>query len=465
MLARGGGGSGAVMDSGNSGSLQSSSGGDDEFDSRGAGAAVDSSPLSALLRQPPPSPSAAAFSLHGAYFGGLQDFTSSAPPPPQQQQQPGSSWSPASFAGASGLPSSSSSHPDAGAGARQQQPADAAAVAGAAPQAGQGAAASAPAPRGSRKRTRASRRAPTTVLTTDTSNFRAMVQEFTGIPSPPFGAGAAGIGVGGPGASLRTRFDHIFPPTSSLRAAAGGADSLPPYLLRPFAHKLPTASSSAFPPFTTTTTSSSTSSTPSSSNIGVANANAAAGTAAAGPSNSNPAAPIAAAADTFQQLTSSALLRLQDPASSYLSFQNLLNSQQPSSQSIFGAAGGFAAQASRPHDPAPSPSDYLASAGSGGLGLAHGGLLGGSDGLQLHHSRSDVHGHGSDELSGVVAAGASGGSCKLNYSQSHPGGGNGGASSPGAGGGAEKPPDGGGGGAPGRQRRGEGLDPWICTSE
>ncbi|XP_044478420.1 uncharacterized serine-rich protein C215.13-like [Mangifera indica] len=37
-----------------------------------------------------------------------------------------------------------------------------------------------------KKRTRASRRAPTTVLTTDTSNFRAMVQEFTGIPAQPF---------------------------------------------------------------------------------------------------------------------------------------------------------------------------------------------------------------------------------------------------------------------------------------
>ncbi|GMP80226.1 hypothetical protein CsSME_00035408 [Camellia sinensis var. sinensis] len=40
----------------------------------------------------------------------------------------------------------------------------------------------------SRKRTRASRRAPTTVLATDTSNFRQMVQEFTGIPAPPFQA-------------------------------------------------------------------------------------------------------------------------------------------------------------------------------------------------------------------------------------------------------------------------------------
>ncbi|GJU30974.1 Myb-like protein M [Tanacetum coccineum] len=39
-----------------------------------------------------------------------------------------------------------------------------------------------------KKRTRASRRAPTTVLTTDTTNFRQMVQEFTGIPNAPFAA-------------------------------------------------------------------------------------------------------------------------------------------------------------------------------------------------------------------------------------------------------------------------------------
>ncbi|KAG4954733.1 hypothetical protein AAZX31_14G160000 [Glycine max] len=45
--------------------------------------------------------------------------------------------------------------------------------------------------RNSKKRTRASRRAPTTVLTTDTSNFRAMVQEFTGIPAPPFSASSS----------------------------------------------------------------------------------------------------------------------------------------------------------------------------------------------------------------------------------------------------------------------------------
>lgn len=36
-----------------------------------------------------------------------------------------------------------------------------------------------------KKRSRASRRAPTTVLRTDAANFRSMVQEFTGIPSVP----------------------------------------------------------------------------------------------------------------------------------------------------------------------------------------------------------------------------------------------------------------------------------------
>jgi len=38
-----------------------------------------------------------------------------------------------------------------------------------------------------KKRSRASRRVPTTLLNTDTSNFRAMVQRFTGIPEIPFG--------------------------------------------------------------------------------------------------------------------------------------------------------------------------------------------------------------------------------------------------------------------------------------
>uniref|UniRef100_A0A0E0G227 VQ domain-containing protein n=2 Tax=Oryza TaxID=4527 RepID=A0A0E0G227_ORYNI len=42
-----------------------------------------------------------------------------------------------------------------------------------------------------RRRSRASRRAPVTLLNTDTSNFRAMVQQFTGIPTPPYATAAA----------------------------------------------------------------------------------------------------------------------------------------------------------------------------------------------------------------------------------------------------------------------------------
>ncbi|XP_058072131.1 uncharacterized protein LOC131221060 [Magnolia sinica] len=40
--------------------------------------------------------------------------------------------------------------------------------------------------RPARRRSRASRRAPVTLLNTDTTNFRAMVQQFTGVPTAPF---------------------------------------------------------------------------------------------------------------------------------------------------------------------------------------------------------------------------------------------------------------------------------------
>ncbi|XP_044354973.1 uncharacterized protein [Triticum aestivum] len=70
-----------------------------------------------------------------------------------------------------------------------------------------------------KKRLRASRRPPTTVLTTDTSNFRAMVQEFTGFPAPPFAAG--------PSPFVRPRL-------------LGGASAYgPPFLVRPCPLKYP----------------------------------------------------------------------------------------------------------------------------------------------------------------------------------------------------------------------------------
>ncbi|XP_073147690.1 uncharacterized protein [Henckelia pumila] len=82
--------------------------------------------------------------------------------------------------------------------------------------------------RNTKKRSRASRRAPTTVLTTDTSNFRAMVQEFTGIPAPPFTSSSP---------FQRSRFD-LYGASSSMRLKPHDA-APPPYLHRPFAPEVP----------------------------------------------------------------------------------------------------------------------------------------------------------------------------------------------------------------------------------
>ncbi|KAE8701691.1 Tetratricopeptide repeat-containing protein, putative isoform 1 [Hibiscus syriacus] len=87
-----------------------------------------------------------------------------------------------------------------------------------------------------KKRTRASRRAPTTVLTTDTTNFRAMVQEFTGIPAPPF-----------PGSSSFSRRLDLFCSGSGLQS--GHLEPLGS-LLRPSARRVqpnPFAPSSSSP--------------------------------------------------------------------------------------------------------------------------------------------------------------------------------------------------------------------------
>lgn len=84
----------------------------------------------------------------------------------------------------------------------------------------------------SKKRTRTSRRAPTTVLTTDTSNFRAMVQEFTGIPSQPFSVGS----------SYSRRLD-LFGPGSAIKSSGNIHNHLEPmggplnYHLRPATQK------------------------------------------------------------------------------------------------------------------------------------------------------------------------------------------------------------------------------------
>ncbi|RLN06912.1 VQ motif-containing protein 22-like [Panicum miliaceum] len=59
-----------------------------------------------------------------------------------------------------------------------------------------------------RRRSRASRRAPVTLLNTDTSNFRAMVQQFTGIPPGPYGPAAGGGAGGGPVISFGSGGDY-----------------------------------------------------------------------------------------------------------------------------------------------------------------------------------------------------------------------------------------------------------------
>lgn len=94
--------------------------------------------------------------------------------------------------------------------------------------------------RNPKKRSRASRRAPTTVLTTDTSNFRAMVQEFTGIPAPPFTQSSP---------FPRSRLD-LFSTPSSIRSNINITQTPSSYhtlLLRPLPQKLqPPRSSSTF---------------------------------------------------------------------------------------------------------------------------------------------------------------------------------------------------------------------------
>jgi VQ motif len=81
--------------------------------------------------------------------------------------------------------------------------------------------------RGAKKRSRASRRPPTTVLTTDTSNFRAMVQEFTGFPAAPFVPASPFV---------RPRLSTGLGLFQSGSNGALGS----PYLLRPFQQKLQT---------------------------------------------------------------------------------------------------------------------------------------------------------------------------------------------------------------------------------
>ncbi|KAL6900804.1 hypothetical protein ACP4OV_005480 [Aristida adscensionis] len=344
------------MDSGNSaGSLQSSSGGDDFDSSCGAGA-VDSSPLSALLLRPQQPPSTAPVPpFFDAFFYALHDLATPATPSSLPAL-----WSSPPFTAAAGAsPTLSPSPACHGVAASPDQ---ASAPAG-----------TAPPPRGPRKRTRASRRAPTTVLTTDTSNFRAMVQEFTGVPSPPFA-----------GAPARSRFDNLFQSPYSMRSAGAGATaaaSLPAYLLRPFAHKL-----QASPPFNSPSTSSS----PTSS-IAIAASTAASAT----PSTTA----VPTGGDSYQLApapATSAILGIQDhTASNCVSFQSPLGAQAQLAGDANCKYPAHLMLHTAGAPPAPrlqEPAEFV------GLTHAHGIM---NSEMPDSRNRDDVHG-GGDELSGLV---------------------------------------------------------------
>ncbi|XP_043697616.1 putative protein TPRXL [Telopea speciosissima] len=219
------------MDSGNSGSLQSSSGGDEEYDSP-------------FLNPTAHVTSSSLFDPLSNYLDSFSRPPAAGPPPPNLvnldmvwsralRSEPTCTETP--ITGLMGSSSSSSAQPVSvgqvgpfqGFLSSSTVPLHTSTKNGAKPSASSSSEQQTNAIRNSKKRSRASRRAPTTVLTTDTSNFRAMVQEFTGIPAPPFSASPF----------PRSRFD-LFSSTASTAMRSTHLESpLPNYLLRPFAQK------------------------------------------------------------------------------------------------------------------------------------------------------------------------------------------------------------------------------------
>ncbi|KAH8502809.1 hypothetical protein Peur_066649 [Populus x canadensis] len=256
------------MDSGNSGSMQSSSGGDEEYDSRAESISAflnnNNNPLShvgPMSSNPPPQPehhhhhqthhssssSTMLFDPLSNYFDPLSSASSRSPPPPftnpnsllnldmvwskNLRSEPNctdlggfiSSSSPTQqlFTNQTQTRTTFQSLPPHGHESATRGPVS---VSGTNDQVSNTAGV-----RNPKKRSRASRRAPTTVLTTDTTNFRAMVQEFTGIPAPPFTSSPF----------PRSRLDLFGTAASTLRSAVSHHldPSPPPYLLRPFAQR------------------------------------------------------------------------------------------------------------------------------------------------------------------------------------------------------------------------------------
>ncbi|KAL2503822.1 vq motif-containing protein [Abeliophyllum distichum] len=162
------------MDSGNSGSVQSSSGGEDEYDSRGDSISSFLNPAGHFGSISSPQPSFLLSQQHTFFDPRSQNLDafiqqSSANPNANTQYNNDLVWT-------RNLRSDQSNYANfgnltAGSSSRTQEQSDAQPNSTI---------------KNPKKRPRASRRAPTTVLTTDTANFRQMVQDFTGIPAAPF---------------------------------------------------------------------------------------------------------------------------------------------------------------------------------------------------------------------------------------------------------------------------------------
>lgn len=218
------------MDSGNSESLQSSSGGDDEYGL----CAADSSFLSPIfnpLSQSQPSP---MFDPLSNYFDPPISSSSSRPHNPNPLLNLDMVWPKFHPNPSDPNPTNPFFNPQTQtlqfAQLTQNTPPSVTATAASSSMLNAPAdQAQSQVARNPKKRSRASRRAPTTVLTTDTTNFRAMVQEFTGIPAPPFTSSSP---------FPRTRLD-LFGTPSSIRSNPSSTSQPPPYhnLLRPFPQK------------------------------------------------------------------------------------------------------------------------------------------------------------------------------------------------------------------------------------
>lgn len=387
------------MDSGNSGSMQSSSGGDEEYDSR----AAESVPS---FLNPPSNHygSPSLFSQHQNHQPNLSDLSSNYLHALSQSQaystsnsllhnldtvQPRGLRSEPNCTDLGNLPGSSSSTqsnlahhgPNHGSSSTpssmRMRPLH---------ENGTRATAQPNVVRNSKKRTRASRRAPTTVLTTDTSNFRAMVQEFTGIPSPPFSG------------SSHTRRLDLFGNSSALRS--GHLEPIGAfYPLRPSAQKVQLS------PFVSSTTSTSSSScTTSLLNNTVFDA-----TNIASTSNNNFSSTLN---NYHHQVPSNLGLNIpRQPQNMQLNMQNPILTFQSLSQPTLHHhpsfnVPGFGARSQQGSLSIPSLDELGMNHGSGHVNVN---LVG----LQNHGAGSNNDGgQGQDHLSNSLRVGG----CKLNYS-------------------------------------------------